>query len=134
MDAAVKANSFAICQELCKFLDIQTDSLTFKDLAGVDGSLEVMIEKLEINPGELHARRSVSGNHTIGQFALTRAARLLRVENVRFLLEWGVRFHDRGYAEPPIIEWRRKRANEQKYHEVQRLLLKYGQPELQLEL
>jgi hypothetical protein len=134
MDAAVHANAFSICQALCEFLGIKTYSLCFQWLAGVDGSLEAMIHKLEINPSELNTKSFKSNEHTIGQLALSRATTLLRVENVRFLLERGFRLHHTCNFEPLVIEWRRKRANEQKFHEVQELLQQYGLAQLEVEL
>ena len=134
MDAAVHANAFPICQELCKFLDIETHTLCFKDLAGVDGSLSAMIQKLEINPDELGAKAFMSDKHTVGQLALSRAVTLLRVENVRFLLENGVRLNGTCFFEPLMIQWRRKKAYEHAFGQVQGLLQQHGLAQLQVEL
>lgn len=131
---AMKANSFAICQELCEIMGIETHSLRFADLTGVDGSVEALNQRLETDFAWLNVNRGRPDVPTFGQSGLKRAAELLRVENVRFLLERGFRLHDTCHSRPPRIEWRRRRANEQKYHEVQQLLHSYEQPQLEVEL
>ncbi|KAJ9662184.1 hypothetical protein H2198_001535 [Neophaeococcomyces mojaviensis] len=136
LEAAVEANAFAICHELCQFLGIEIHHLKFCYLARVDGSWDAMSHRLEINPGELDGREPASActEVTVGRFALLHAARLLRVENVRFLLERGVRLDGRYYDERFEIDWRRKRAYEQKYHDVQALLRIYELAPLRVQL
>jgi len=128
---AVQANSFAICQALCTLMDISTHQMDFNHLASVDGSVEAMTRRSEINPTELDTTKYSEEGRTIGEVALKRAITLLRVENVRFLLEKGIRLHGTDTLE---IEWRRKRANEQKFHQVQEVLQSYGVPPITVEL
>jgi hypothetical protein len=130
----VRANAFAVCQVLCEFIGIKIHSLSLYDLAGVDGSVEAMNQKLKISPDELNGTSHISNSATIGQVALSRAAELLRVKNVRFLLERGVRLHGTHFFKPLTIEWQLKRVNEQKYREVQELLQEYGLAQLRVSL
>lgn len=132
---AMRSNSLVIYEKLTSFMGKSIHIAPFEDLAGMDGSISLMVKRQEIEPKIIETQVKYHSQPQIGQLALVSAATLLRVANVEYLLEKGVRLDeaylrdfDSGWSGPSAfqIEWRYRRAHESEYQQVQRLLQDYG--------
>lgn len=130
---AAHSNSLLICKELCRLLGRSLEDLDLYELAAMDGTIHAMMTKLKSNPDLLKRCRGPGYTPTTeGEFALKRSAERLRVANVAFLLDKGVRTRGDASWNYFELEWRYRRLHEDDFNRVQRLLKEYGCKQMQI--
>lgn len=120
-EVAARVNSLEILQQLCHYQNKELHDVPLRILAAIDGSIPSMIKRLETILNLPRADRSVDETSP----ALGHAIERFHVENARFLLERGTQL-DVKKDYPKRIEWRFRRAHEQRFQEMRALLQEYS--------
>lgn len=127
---ALSSNHLPIFQELHHRFNVVRHSSWFSDLAGADGAIPLMKERLDQDPGLLSNDLGSKTRYdpgiaavvpTVGQSALENALSKLRCGNVEFLLSLGIRL-----SQSTKIKWSDYVKRKEDFEATQQVLHQYS--------